>query len=99
MSDNLFELVFLDYWRVFLTLTFTLNQSGKAVWYPTDDLAQQASDIFQNLSNPNFPQDKVLDVFLDILKTNPYIKDYHNFMFAKFGDTAETQAIKNYFNV
>lgn len=97
--DNLFELVFLDYWRVFLTLTFTLNQSGKAVWYPTDDLAQQASDIFQNLSNPNFPQDKVLDVFLDILKTNPYIKDYHNFMFAKFGDTAETQAIKNYFNV
>ena len=97
--DNLFELVFIDFWRVFLSLTFTLNQNGKAIWYPTDDLAQQASNIFQNLSNPNFPQDKVLDVFFDILKTNPYVEDYHNFMFAKFGDTAETQAIKNYFNV
>lgn len=97
--DNLFELVFIDYWRVFLSLTFTLNQNGKAIWYPTDDLAQQASNIFQNLSNPNFPQDKILDVFFDILKTNPYVEDYHNFMFAKFGDTAETQAIKNYFNI
>lgn len=97
--DNLFELVFIDFWRVFLSLTFTLNQNGKAIWYPTDDLAQQANNIFQNLSNPNFPQDKVLDVFFDILKTNPYVEDYHNFMFAKFGDTAETQAIKNYFNV
>ncbi len=95
--DDLFEFVFIDYWRVFLSLTFTLNQNRKPIWYPDADLAQQASNIFQNLSNPNFPQDKILDVFFDILKADPYDEDYHNFMFAKFGDTAETQAIKNYF--
>ena len=49
------------------------------------------------MSNPNFPQDKLLDVFLDILKTNPYKAEYHKFMISRFGENEETTAIKNYF--
>ena len=46
------------------------------------------------MSNPNFPQDKLLDVFLDILKINPYNAEYHKFMISHFGENDETTAIK-----
>jgi len=95
--DNLFDCVFTDYWRVFLSLVFLLNKNGKNIWYPTNETTQQASNIFQNMSNPNFPQDKLLDVFLDILKINPYNAEYHKFMLSRFGENEETTAIQNYF--
>lgn len=97
--DNTFHNVFLDYWRVFLSLIMTLNNNKKGIWVPTDKSAEEARNIFQNLSNPRFPQNQLLDVFLDILKTNPYDEEYQNFMIEKFGDTEETREIKNYFNV
>lgn len=93
----LFGRVFTDYWRVFLTLVWTLNQNGRNIWWPTDESTNQAENIFQNLSNPNFPKDKVLNVFLDILKTNPYDVDYQKFMVNRFGETDEVSAIRNYF--
>lgn len=96
-ADRLFERVFTDYWRVFLSLVFTLNKNGKSIWLNTNELAQQANNIFKNLSNPNFPQDKLLDVFIDILKTSPYNIEYHKFMISRFGENEETVAIKNYF--
>lgn len=95
--DYLFECVFTDYWRVFLSLVFLLNKNGKSIWWLTNETTQQANNIFQNMSNPNFPQDKLLDVFLDILKTNPYNAEYHKFMLSRFGENEETTAIKNYF--
>ena len=61
--DNLFDCVFTDYWRVFLSLVCLLNKNGKTIWYPTNTTTQQASNIFTNMSNPNFPQDKLIDVF------------------------------------
>lgn len=75
----------------------TLNKNGKTIWYPTNTTTQQASNIFTNMSNPNFPQDKLIDVFLDILKINPYNAEYHKFMISRFGENDETTAIKNYF--
>ncbi len=95
--DNLFELVFTDFWRVLLSLVFTLNQNGKQIYWITDDVAERANNIFTNMSNPNFPQDKLTDVFIEILKTFPYNVEYHKYMVSKFGDNAETQAIRNYF--
>lgn len=95
--DNLFDCVFTDYWRVFLSLVCLLNKNGKTIWYPTNTTTQQASNIFTNMSNPNFPQDKLIDVFLDILKINPYNAEYHKFMISRFGENDETTAIKNYF--
>ena len=95
--DKLFNLVFVDYWRVFLSVVSALRKNGNQIWFPDSDSVQQAKNIFQNLSNPNFPQDRLLDVFFSILKTNPYDKEYYLFMLQKFGDNEETQAIKNYF--
>lgn len=58
---------------------------------------QQAKNIFENLSNPNFPQDKIAEAFIQIIEINPYNVDYHKFMTSKFGETEETINIRNYF--
>ena len=92
-----FHNLFLDYWRVFLTLVLTLNQSGHEVWYPSDELYQQSGNVFKNLSNPNFPKDKTLEVVLQILKIMPYNADYIKFIISRFGETEEVTAIKEYF--
>lgn len=95
--DILFQHVFLDYWRVFLTLVAVLRKNGKDIWWPSNESTQQAQNIFQNLSSPAFPQDKLLEVFLNILKTNPYNAAYHKFLLSRFGKTEEAIAIKNYY--
>ena len=95
--DYLFLNIFTDYWRVFLTLIDTLRENGKDIWWPEMRLVEQAKNIFQNMSNPNFPQERVTPAFIDILKTNPYTADYHRFMVNRWGDTEETRAIATYF--
>lgn len=94
---QLFAAVFSDYWSVYLTLAKILNENGKQMWWISDSQAQQAMGIFQNLSNPNFPQDQLVPMFIQILKTNPYRKEYHRYMLERFGDNAETADIRNYF--
>ncbi|MBQ3546321.1 MAG: hypothetical protein IJA34_15260 [Lachnospiraceae bacterium] len=96
-TKHMFKLVFLDYWRVFLSLINVLNKNGKQIWCMNDELCNQAKNVFSNLSNPSFPQDKVTDVFLDILKMNPYDIEFYKYMLEKYGDNEETKAIKNYF--
>lgn len=95
--DALFDRMYHDFWNMFVVLVDTLKRNGKQIWAPSVQGTQQARNIFQNLTNPAFPQEKVLDVFLDILKANPYEKAYYQFMIAKFGETEETIAIKDYF--
>jgi len=93
----LIENVFADYWRVFLSLVVTLNQNERDIWWPSEAITQQAGNIFQNLSNPNFPQEKVLGAMIGLLEINPYNAEYYKFIIARFGETAEVAAIKNYF--
>lgn len=95
--DILFEHVFLDYWRVFLTLVAHLKIAGKDIWWAADEVTEQANNIFANLKNPAFPKDKLVTVYLEILNTQPYNKDYYTFMVSQFGDNAEIAAIKDYF--
>lgn len=95
--DILFEHVFLDYWRVFLTLIAHLKTAGKNIWWATDEATEQATRIFADLQNGAFPGANTVAVLLEILKTQPYNKDYFTFMIAQLGDNAETAAIKDYF--
>lgn len=95
--QQLMNCVFADYWNVFLSLITVLNQNGQNIWLPTEGPTQESKTIFQNLSNPNFPKEKVLNVFIGILSANPYNVDYHKFMMSYFGETEETTAIRNYF--
>lgn len=96
-TDNLFNRVFFDYWNVHLTLIKALIGNGKKIWQPNDASASQAENISKNLSNPNFPQDRVTEVIIQILLTCPYKKDYQRLLHTKFGDTEEVKAINEYF--
>ena len=71
--------MFLDYWNVYISLVCTLKNSGSDIWWQTRDADQQYKNIFQNLSNPNFPQDKVLDTLIELIVTNPYSPEYYEF--------------------
>ena len=95
--DILFENVNADYWNVFISLAYTLKTNGQNIWWISDEDSQLANNIFHNISNPNFPQEQLVPVFIQILKTNPYNEDYIKFMLKRFGKTEETEAIKNYF--
>ena len=95
--DNLFLRIYLDYVNVLTSLISVLNKNGKNVWFLTKQAAESTKNIFQNLNNPSFPQDKVLEVFIELIETNPYNPEYYQFMESKFGDTEETRAIREYF--
>lgn len=95
--DTLVELIYRDYWSVFLTLVAILKNNGKEMWFPSNESMQTAQNIFQNISNPNFPEGQKLSVFLQILQTNPYKVEYQKFMLAKWGENDQTVSIKNYF--
>lgn len=96
-TSILFDRVFADYWNVFLSLVWHLNQNGKKIWWATNEDAAKANSIFENISNPNFPQDKILDVLLQVILMFPYNEAYYNFFIEKFGETEQINAIKNYF--
>lgn len=96
-TSILFDRVFADYWNVFLSLVWILRQNGKNIWWPTTDAAVQASNIFTNLSNPNFPQDKIIDAMIQILQITPYNEEYYNFLIDKFGETSKIIELKKYF--
>lgn len=96
-SDKLFRQVYVDYCNVFLTLVAILKTRGNDIWMLDSSNIEEASNIFKNLSNPNFPKDKVVEVLFDILDTNPYDVNYYKFLVTKFGETEEVTAIREYF--
>ncbi len=96
-TDILFNRVFLDYWNVYLTLVSCLAKNGKSIWLYNDQATQQATNIMQNLSNPNFPQDKATEVIIQILTTCPYKVDFQKMLITKFGSTQEVRDINDYF--
>ena len=89
--------IYLDYMMVFFPLIKTLKENGQDIWFKSTN--QQANNIFQNLTNPNFPQENVLNAMLQLLKTNPYNADYYKFLISRHGETDEVKAIKNYFGL
>jgi len=57
----------------------------------------EGENIFQNLTNPNFPQDKAVEIIISLILSNPYNPEYHKYLKNKFGDSEEVSAITNYF--
>lgn len=95
--DVLFHHVFLDYYHVVFTLAYLLKNAGKEIWAPSTENSARAGNIFQNLSNPAFPEAKKLEVFLSILQEDPYNEDYQRFMISQWGESEQTLAVKSYF--
>ena len=96
--DVLMENAYIDYWRVFLSLTYELNQRGYGVWYPNEQDNKRASGIYQNLISGRIPQDRVLSQIALLLKCNPYAEG-HLESLSGFGMTPEIAAIMDYFSV
>ena len=94
---NLMERAFLDYWRIFLSMTWWMNQRGLAVWYPNVQDNQRATGLYQNLSAGRIPQEKVPEIVVTMLSLNPYVDDYLKYVHQRFGKTEETSAIFSYF--
>ena len=98
-KEMLFDKVFHDYWRVFLTMTYLLKQNGKRMWYPDGNQINQASNLFANISNPNFPEAQIPDAIDFMLKADPYDDRYYDFFVSKFGERDDITNLRNYFGV
>lgn len=95
-SDNLFNRMLADYWNVLHSMVGMLNQNGHDIWSLTKEVDKQSKNIFKNLSNPNFPQDKVLGALIGLLKLNPYNLEYYEFAESRFGKSEQVTKIKEY---
>lgn len=95
-TDTLFAAVLYDYQNIYISVTAALRASGKDIWDLPADKAATAKNVFQNLTNPNFPQDQLTRAFIQILMSDPFNSTYHQFMLEKFGDNEETRAIIQY---
>lgn len=93
----LFNRIYADYCNVFLTLTFELQNNGYNIYFPTQEMETQANAIFQNLLNPRFNHDKLIDVISEIITIFPYNIEFFEFMKEKFGDTDEVEALISYY--
>ena len=97
--DLLMERAYIDYWRVFLSLTFRLNQYSLGVWYPNEQDNTRAEGLYQNLSLGRIPREKIHSQLSVLLSCNPYTDGCLDYISAYFGDTAETRALADYLSV
>lgn len=95
--DVLFSKVLDDYWKVYLTLCFVLRKNKVSVWLPPKDSLKDVTNILGNLSNPNFPQKKIIDTLISLMEKNPFSVEYFEFLHNKYGETEEVQKISQYF--
>ncbi len=95
--EDVYLMFYVDYLSVCMALVALLNKNGQNIWLSDSEKTEEASNIFKNLSNPNFPQDKLVEVLFDILDTNPYEESYQKFLISKFGKTDEVKTIVEYF--
>ncbi len=92
-----FSAILFDYLMVTQSLAIVMCENGCDIWIPDSAKIRRAENIFENLSNPSFPEDKVADALIQIMEANPYNEDYCKLMISKFGETDETLKIRDYF--
>lgn len=95
---QLFNRVYYDFWAVYLTLVDILRRNGKDIWCNDSGYTDEIKTILNNLSNPNFPQDKVVDILFDAILKNPYKNDLLQLIEEKYEDTEEVRKILAYFD-
>lgn len=97
--QSLFNMMFNDYFRCYLTVVKILNKNHVPIWMFDEKKISESNNIFKNLSNPNFPQEKALEIIISLLEQNPYNVEYHQYLRSKFSVTEEVEAISKYFGV
>ena len=95
-QDVFFEEVYNDYINTFLTLMQTLSNNN-VIETINITKTNEYNTMIQNLQNPMFPQDKIAEALITIIKTYPFsIVDY-KFLISKVGQPEEVNQIYNYF--
>ena len=97
--DELYKVVEEDYKKVFDVILLYLLKNKKQIWYRTGPSSENARGLYKNLLNSNFPEEKKLDIFMQIMTMDPIQKSYLKYMITKWGETTETLAIKEYFDI
>lgn len=92
-----FHNVFVDYWNVVVTLIGVLRSHGKDIWLYDTGKVDNIATVIQSMSNPNYPQDKVLDTVFDFILKQPTEALLYKLLEDKYGTTEETKAIFDYF--
>ena len=87
--------VYLDYWDVGTTLMSILRSNGADIWQADGANVGDMNAVLRNISNPNFPQEKVLDVLFDYILKAPGSSALFKAMEEKFGEDA--REILDYF--
>lgn len=95
--NMLLHRAYLDYWRVFLTLTWLMQQRGVPMWYPTEDSNQRSNGIYQNLIGGRIPAEKVPEMAAALLQIHPFHDDHLALVERQFGCTDQTAALFAYF--
>lgn len=93
--SNQLNRVYLDYWNVGTTLMNILRGNGADIWQADGANAGDMNAVLRNISNPNFPQEKVLDVLFDYILKAPGSSALFKAMEEKFGEDA--REILDYF--
>lgn len=93
--SNQLNRVYLDYWNVGTTLMNILRGNGADIWQSDETNTGDMNAVLRNISNPNFPQEKVLDVLFDYILKAPGSSALFKAMEEKFGEDA--REILDYF--
>lgn len=93
--SNQLNRVYLDYWNVGTTLMNILRNNGADIWQADGTNTGDMNAVLRNISNPNFPQEKVLDVLFDYILKAPGSSALYKAMEEKFGEDA--REILDYF--
>ncbi len=93
------ERAFTDYWRVFLSLTWTMQQRGMDMWYPNVTDNQRAQGIFDNLSTGRIPVERGPEMTVAVLLANPYQDGMSDFLRTCYTPSPEIDAVLNYFEI
>ncbi len=94
---QLFHNVFLDYWNVSISLVKILNANGKDIWLSDSEETGNMETLIKSMSNPNFPQEKILDIIFDIILKNPSEAAVYKLLEEKYGLTDAVKSIFDYF--
>lgn len=95
---QLMERAFVDYWRVFLSLTWQMKQRGLDMWYPDAQDNERANGLFANLMSGRIPPHRVPEQLVILLTLNPYADDPLRYIHQAVGVTNESAQIFEYFD-
>lgn len=95
--ENLMNRVYLDYWRVFLTMCDVMREHGFPVWGGSDSDAEKTKNIAENMSAGRIPMERIPDLFVNAIETFPYNSQLFVYMNHVFGGSEELQKLNRYF--